>query len=231
MAYIIITNQPYQFAVSVGLSAVLEGFNIPELKLGAQFPDLRSALEVRARHADIHSVFESMQKHNDIPSTFDGEIPETHFQRPSERVAPLKIGSVYLVPNENGKEFPAELENAVVMEHEKKACGVCRRIDNSCRIIATFPLSDHELEAYRKYPDTFFGTVDRNAARKCENIFDWYDFFFESYGKTPKEKLIEFMRDAPDIGTLKGLSQEELAKTYCERLANGVERRSKGAGT
>jgi hypothetical protein len=39
---------------------------------------------------------------------------------------------------------------------------------------------------------------------------------------TPKEKLLEFMKEASDIGSLHALSQEELAKTYCERLAYGV---------
>lgn len=227
--YLIITNYPYQFATSGGISSVMEGFNIPEFKPGAQFPNLLAALDARARHADIHCVFESMQRHHDIPSTFGGEMPEIHFQRPNERVAPLRIGSGYLVPDGNGNEIRAELESAVVIGSERKAYGVCRRIDDSCRIIVTFPLSERELEAYRKYPDTFFGAIDMNAGRKCENIIDWYDFFFESYGNTPKEKLLEFMKDATDIEALKAMSQEGLAKTYCERLAYGVERRSRAS--
>lgn len=175
----------------------------------------------------IHRVFESMRKHHDIPSTFSGEMPETYFQRPTERLAPLKVGSCYLVPDEKGNEVLAELENATVIESESKAYGVCRRLDNNFRVIIIFPLSEQEVAAYRKYPETFFGTVDSNAGRKCENIFDWYDFFFESYGRTPKEKLLEFMKDARDIEALKTLSQEDLAVTYCERLAYGVEHRRK----
>jgi hypothetical protein len=57
-------------------------------------------------------------------------------------------------------------------------------------------LTDRELEAHRKYPTTFFGAVDENAKRKCETIFDWY-------GRTPKEKLLDFMKDANDITELK----------------------------
>jgi SEC-C motif len=221
-AYIVITNHPYQFESTGGISAVMEGFNIPEFKLGARFTDLHAAIEARDRHANIQHVFESMQKYFGIPSTFDGEMPETHFQRPAERAAPLKIGNRYLVPNENGFEVPAELENAVVIEQEKKAVGVCR-LDNGCRIVALFPLSDREVEAYQRHPDTFFGVVDQNA----RSIFDWYDFFFASYGRTPKEKLLEFMKDAADIEVLKTMPQQEIAKAYCERLALGVDRRSK----
>ena len=229
-AYIIITNQPYQFAIPGGLSAVIEGFNVPELKLGAQFPNLRAALDARERHADIHHVFESMQQHRDIPSTFNGEMPEVHFAPSEESVPPLKVGQIYLVPGPDGAEFPAELENTVVMEGEKKAYGVYRRVDTEIRLIANCPLTDRELEAYRKYPTTFFGEVDENAGRKCQNIFDWYDFAFESYGKTPKQKLLEYMKDSSDIESLKMLPQEELAKIYCERLAYSVDRKKAGPG-
>jgi hypothetical protein len=107
-----------------------------------------------------------------------------------------------------------------------EAAGVCR-LDDSRRIIASFPLSDRELEAYQRHPETFFGAIDQSAGRKCRDIFDWYDFFFESYGKTPKEKLIEFMKDAADIELLKTLPQQEIATIYCERLAYGVEQRGK----
>lgn len=221
-AYVILTNYPYQFDVPGGLQALMEGFNIPEFKLGAQFPSLRAALEARDRHADIAAVFQSMQKHHEIPSTFDGEMPEVKFssQTPASE---LKIGQRYLVPNETGAEQPGELENAVVMEPERKAYGVYRMDDNR-RVIVSTPLTDDEFAAYKKYPETFFGTVDKNAGRQCRDIIDWYDFFYESYQLTSKEKLLEFMKDAVDLDSLKNLSQEDLAKTYCERLAYGVDR-------
>jgi hypothetical protein len=224
-AYVIVTNHPYQFEIPGGLSAVMEGFNQPDFKLGAQFPNLRAALDARDRHSDIANVFKSMQKHYEIPATFDGEIPETHFDS-TGGVAALKVGGHYLVPDENGIERRAELENASVLVNEKKAYGVYR-LDDGHRIIVTCPMSDQELEAYRKYPETFFGTIDTNANRKCNDILDWYDFFFESYAKTSKEKLLEFMKDANDLETLKTMTQEALAKTYCERLAYNVELRGK----
>lgn len=51
---------------------------------------------------------------------------------------------------------------------------------------------------------------------------DWYDFFFESYSKTPKKRLLEFLRDAGDYSQLEPLTQKELARVYCERLAARV---------
>ena len=226
-AYVVITNHPYQFATSPGLSAVMEGFNISEFKLGAQFQNLRAALEARSRHADIHGVFEAMKNHHEIPSTFAGEMPETHFSR-TGGLPSLKVGGHYLVPDENEVEHRAELESACVLELEKMVYGIYR-LEDGRRIVATSPLTDAELEAYRKYPKTFFGTIDENAGRTCNDILDWYDFFFQSYQNTPREKLLDFMKDAIDIEQLKSISQEELAKIYCERLAYSIEHKGRNA--
>jgi hypothetical protein len=221
-AYVFVTNHPYQFAIPGGISAVLEGFNIPEFKLGAQFPDLRAALDARDRHNDIHRVFEAMKNHHTIPSTFEGEIPEVHFHE-SKNSPSLKIGNRYVIKDEDGSDIAGELESASVLENEKNAYGIYL-LDDGRRIVAVTPLSENELAAYREYPDTFFGIIDANAGRQCKDIIEWYDFFFETYENTPKEKLLEFMKTAGDFEALALLSQRKLAETYCERLASGVTR-------
>jgi hypothetical protein len=49
-----------------------------------------------------------------------------------------------------------------------------------------------------------------------------FDFFFGSYGKSPKETLLKLLGNRPDIEALKDLPQKELAEIYCERLVYGV---------
>jgi hypothetical protein len=49
-----------------------------------------------------------------------------------------------------------------------------------------------------------------------------YDFMLESYRKTPKDKLLEFLAGAPDIHALKQLDQAALASIYCERMASTI---------
>jgi hypothetical protein len=49
-----------------------------------------------------------------------------------------------------------------------------------------------------------------------------YDWFYRSYGETPRERLLELMKDAVSIQRLKQLSQPDLAKFYCEGLAYSV---------
>jgi len=197
----------------------MEGFNIPDWKPGTQFPTLRAALDAREFHADMHHLMESMRTHYDIPATFDGAIPELQFQS-DKSISPLKIGDRYLVPNAEGVEVPAQLVNATVMEAEKMVYGVYRSNEGKV-FIAKGPITEVELEAYKKYPDTFFGVV-KYVGKQCKDLIDWYDFFFETYKDTSKKKLLEFMKDADDIQSLEKLSQQDLAKTYCERLAYGI---------
>ncbi|UWU94398.1 hypothetical protein [Bradyrhizobium sp. CB1015] len=44
-------------------------------------------------------------------------------------------------------------------------------------------------------------------------------FYYETYKETPKEKLLEWMKDAIDLDYLHTLSQSDLAILFCERMA------------
>jgi hypothetical protein len=86
------------------------------------------------------------------------------------------------------------------------------------------PMSDSELQAYKQYPDRFFGVLT-SAPRVRRSPLELYDFLFAAYSQTSKERLLEFMADAPDLDHLKALSQKELANIYCERCVNAMLRR------
>ena len=46
-----------------------------------------------------------------------------------------------------------------------------------------------------------------------------YDWFYRSYGETPRERLLELMKNAVGIQRLNQLSQPYLAEFYCAGLA------------
>ena len=221
-AYVIVTNTPWHFNLSGEehrCSALVHGFHIPEVQTGHPFRSIREAVDARDAHIELHDLMMSIQEHSSIPSTFDGEIPEFAFE-PSD--ARLVVGQRYSMPDATGAEFVGVLESALVMEHTSSAFCVLK-LDDDQRITCTLPLSATEMQAWRRHPDTFFGVVDRNANRKvAKNPVDWYDFFYESYRHTSREKLLEFMADAPDHEHLLTLDQVELARIYCERLAAHV---------
>lgn len=219
-AYVFVTNHPHQYNLentNLKHAIFAEGFKIPDFKIDTKFSNIRDALKAREKHKDMYLLIESLKNHYDIPSTFDGEIPEFAYGEPIPR---LIIGHNYLIPNGDGKEIIGKLTQATILEKEKLAWGVYKTEDGR-NIIATCPITDDELSAYKKHPDTFFG-VYKKANRQVKDPLDLFDFFYNTYRNTPKEKLLEFLKDHPNFESIKNETQEELAIFYCEALVNSA---------
>ena len=100
-------------------------------------------------------------------------------------------------------------------------------MDDVRYIIATCPISDLELQAYQRYPETFFG-VYKETTQKQKDPVQLFHWLMDCYGKTDRAKLLEFMKDHPDYNQLIYKSQAELAFLYCERIAHsGISMSSK----
>jgi SEC-C motif len=217
-AYLVVTNTPWHHhleAEAFRRSAMAEGFQIPDFKADAMFPSLRAAIEARERHMEMHKLLHSMHDHTDIPSTFDGEIPEFAFGEGAPR---LLIGQRYLVKDGDGTEQPGLLTTATVVETERAAyCGLT--LDNGKSIICSWPLSDTEMAAWSRHPDTFFGELGQRTT-KADGPLELYDFFHNTYQQTPRERLLELMAEMPGITDLRQLDQPALASIYAERCVN-----------
>lgn len=219
-AYLVVTNSPWHHYLEEETGqgvALAEGFQIPDFKIDSVFTSLRDAIDSRDRHIEMHELLCSMKDHMDIPSTFDGEISEFAFGDDSQR---LLIGQRYLVKDNDGIERIGLLTSATVNETEKIVyCGLS--FDNGEASIYTYLLSDAEMEAWRRHPDTFFGKVGQRST-EAKNPLELYDFFCNGYRETPREKLLEFLAGAADIAELWKLSQPELVKIYAERCTNSA---------
>ena len=216
-AYVFFTNAPWEHHLDDyewRQFALADGFQIEEFKLDHQFPSLRAAINGRQAHIEMHDLLKSIRVHSTIPATFDGENPELAFVESKQNR--LTIGKKYIVRDAEGTQVEGVLASAIVIEKDKIAvCAV--NTEDGRGIISHVPLSDDELVAWGRHPDTFFGEISRN--RTCKTVLDLYDFFMETYKNTPKAKLLEFLADALDIDELNALDQIELASVYCERLA------------
>ena len=213
-AYVILTNYPYEYNLEKVCSdwmVLAEGFKIPDFKWEGLSDNLRSALEWRKRHKEILCLLESIKKHQEIPSTFDGEIPEFAYGEIGQDR--LYIGKRYLVPNQ-GNEVVGVLEHATVDEKDKKAMCVFRLQDGR-QIICSILLSDMELAAYKRHPETFFG-VRLKQVKKARDPLDLFDFFYENYKNCPRERLLGFLKNRPDFEKLKDLDNHELLIKCCE---------------
>lgn len=219
-AYLFITNTPWHHHLELEnfrCSSVADGFQIPDFKQDFTFPSLREAIVARERHIEMHELLRSIHDHADIPSTFGGEIPEFAF---GEGLPRLLIGQRYLIKGNDGSERPGLLTTATVAEPECIAyCGLS--FDDGTAGIYTWPLSDVEMAAWRKHPDTFFGEVGQRTTT-ANTPLELYDFFLNSYRQTPRERLLELMAEAPDIGEISKLDQPTLASIFAERCVNGA---------
>lgn len=220
-AYVFVTNYPCHLhldSTDFRLQAIVEGFKIPTLGYGTEMT-LREALRAREEHADIFALMDSIKMHGcNIPSTFDGEYPE--FAYTEETIQRLSIGLSYIVHAGDGHEAIGELTDAIVVEREKAVYGVYKLPDGRS-IIVTSPLTGSELSAYRRHPDTFFG-VNKPQAKTLQDPIDYFDFVYKTYRHTPKEKILEFMKDSEDIKLLRNESQNELAIIYSERIMHSM---------
>jgi hypothetical protein len=79
------------------------------------------------------------------------------------------------------------------------------------------PMSDEALSDYKAHPEAFFGVV-QHIGKNIQDHYELFLFFYNSHQNVSKEKLLEFMRGAPDIAALQEMGQEDLALEYAERM-------------
>jgi hypothetical protein len=148
-----------------------------------------------------------------IPSS-----PSTH-----KRHACWLVGNEYLVPGLNNEEVMATLQNATVSTETKTMHGVFQA--NDVNFVVQASMTDAELAAYLRSPETFFGIV-QHVGRHANNAFELAEFFYENYKNTSKERLLEFLKDHPTIEGLRHLSQQDLAVFVSEQWALSAEERA-----
>ena len=189
---------------------------MPDFGWRAKFKTLKEALTARERHQEIFALRQSWEEHHEIPTTFDGEIPEFTLSDGPPR---LVIGRDYNIPDNAGRNLVATLLQGVVLP-EKKECFGFYRTKEGENIMASCPLTDSEVAAYMRYPDTFFG-VPQNPQKTVHGPLELYDFFYEGHKSASRETLLKLLEGASDIEALKNSSREELLQIYCERITAG----------
>jgi SEC-C motif len=215
-AYVFVTNTPHDLYLDSPdprCAVLAEGFQIPTFKGGGS-ASLRDVIEARLAHVEMHDLKKSLEDHSEIPSTFDGQMPEYAFNSDLRRIL---IGQHYMVPGLDGLERPAVVTAATVSETQQVALCMVTFEDGQSGIIPC-PLSDEELAAWRRHPNTFFGVVGQRKA-SANSLLEIYDFFHESFKQETKERLLEVMKTAPDLERLAKLDQPALASIHAERMA------------
>ncbi|WP_164987737.1 YecA family protein [Bradyrhizobium betae] len=222
-AYVLVTNHSFHNnldAIGSSTQVIAAGCRIPDFGPDVGFNRLKEVLESHDRHKEMLALLDSMREHYEIPSTFDGENPDFAFA-PKDSPPRLRFGEIYSVPDARGKEIPARLYEAIVLEREKAIMGCYQSLDGGENIMVRTPMTDLEIAAWKRHPDTFFGEL-RQIPKRATNWIELAMSFYDTYKSTPREKLLEWMAMADDIEYLKTLSQADLAILYCERLGWGA---------
>lgn len=216
-AYVFVTNRSFVHdldAVARVEQFVASGFKVNDFPAGRNASSLFEMYKARERHIEVHWLFKAIEAHRQIPESFDERLPEEALGTlPDGR---LRIGETYLVPVADGSQVPGILMDAEVMPPDRIAFGTFR-LENGKHILCSMPLSDEELALYNRSPGTFFGVLKQETGG-ISHPLDAFDFIYESYSKTSREKLLEFMASWPDIDRLRNLSQKELAEHYAATL-------------
>lgn len=218
-ALIMVTNFPEQYHLDTNVpdaGGAIEGFKREDYRLGVPMT-LSEAINKREKNMEVESFLQSMMEHQDLPSTFDGSIPGL-----DGNVDRLVIGRSY----ELDEAVSGVLVDACVVEDQKKAMAVFRRSDGT-QAITFVPMSDSEIQAWKRYPETFFGVM-RDPQKGISNALELYDFFLRSYRESSKETLLEQISQGHDVSAIKDLTQEEIAKFWAERTTEAAAHHAGG---
>lgn len=104
------------------------------------------------------------------------------------------------------------------------------QVNDGRRVRAVSPISEKELEVYRRHPTTFFGALKQGKI-EAKDTLDLFNALFETYQHTEKAKLLESLGQSVDITPYADLSQREIAEMYCEVIAASAFSRQSGAGS
>jgi hypothetical protein len=218
-AIVVVTNYPdhhHLDSLVPDAGAAIEGFKMNDYRTGVAM-SLHEAIEQRNRQPEMEALSKSMAEHADIPSTFDGEIPELIGIE-----SRLLIGRKYEIsPGNDGI-----LMDACLMEAERKAAAFVQ-LDDGSQVIWQVPLSDDEISAWRRYPETFLGEL-RPPHGSVSNLLELYDFFLSSLNNTSKQSILAQLPMQGEEASPADLTREELAKRLAERLATNSARLSNG---
>ena len=219
-AYVIFTNYPSTQQLDgagIGCSAVSAGFKINDFGYGKIYHRLRDRYDAKIRHLDIELLLDSLEAHQEPPSTFEPILPSLAFSE--TKAAQIKIGQNYVVPDKDGNEVIGTLTDAIVFEARKEVVGTFKLNKSNKAIIGSIPISDDELADYKKHPEVFFGVYKNVSREPLRDVYEVFEWLLSIYSESSKEKLLEIMKNAPDIEALKFKDKKELALIYCEHMA------------
>lgn len=213
-AYVILTNRPDHHAAqgtAFRFFALGVGFKIADFgrRLEGTLIDLYRA---KQRHLEGHDMVAALAGHS-IPATFDGELPSITF---AEAERPVQIGEVCRFQNDDGTVIEGTAVSVAALEDQAKYAVA---LDTGS--IVLMPMSDALIHDFRQFGDLVFG-AEIHHKRHATQPLELFEFILDAYRATPKARLLELMKNHPDIGDLSEQDQPKLALLFAERTVLAI---------
>jgi hypothetical protein len=225
-AYVIITNMPFHRRLND--SPVMVGF-----PLGLGMPEfnrpetmrLSEAYRRKQKHIDIYNICDSFEKYLDFPPTFDGSLPSE--QSGHRRV---QIGQTYLFEGMDSAEGTVGTVTAATVDEKKKLAHIAITRVQGGSVILAQKMTDEAVADYKLHGDAYFGDPNHPKKRDISSTYELFEWLMECYAKTPRTRLLELAKGAPNLDELQKMSDDDLRANYCEMMAGALEQKTKKEG-
>ena len=196
------------------------GFKIPTSGTSSLFRGFIPTFKAKKKYEDLLTLIQIIMTHR-IPITFDREVLEICLRLC--RVPAENRRGLLLLSNFPGtpKRAMGALTTAIVLEGAKTVALSFHFETENQNVIFQEPMTDAEFAAYRSHPETYFG-VHREVGNGLKTPLEMFEWLHKNYSQTPRARLLEFLKSAPDFETLSKLPDDELLLLYCERMTGGV---------
>jgi hypothetical protein len=219
-AYVFVTSHAYLADEPKDDSNVvmLDGFHIRIPQKGDRI-EVEQALSERDRDRDITWVFDCLQSVQRVPQNFDG-VPNALMEAGVPAKPRLQVGERLEVTFQHQPNVRGVVTHVVsagpiahVMLFSEEAGG---------EVMVQVPLSEQEQRAAAEYGDIVFGNPSDGKPLPDHDPLAIYDFFLEAYAKTPRELLLEQIKDHPRFSEFSALSDDDLRTRLCREWAKSV---------
>jgi len=225
-AYVIVTNLPFHrmlnddpVIIAFPLGLGMPEFNRPGLMR------LSEAYTRKQKHIDIYNICESLEKYLLFPSTFDGSLPSDNSGDPSKRRA--IIGETYLFENVGGPEGTVGTVTSATVNEQEKAAYIAITRAQGGSVILKQEMTDDQIADCKAHGDAYFGDPGRPKKRNISNTYELFEWLMECYAKTPRARLLELAKGAPNFDELQKMSDDDLRANYCEMMAGALDQTKK----
>ena len=228
-AYVIVTNLPFHRMLNEypRMVAFPLGLGMPEFNRPGEIR-LSEAYRRKQKHIDIYNIGDSLQKYLVFPTTFDGSLPSELSGDPSNQR--VQIGETYMFAGVDGAEGTIGTVTSATVDEKEKLAYIALTRPQGDSVILTQKMTDEAFADYKLHGDAYFGDPKRSKKREISSTYELFEWLMECYAKTPRTRLLELAKGAPNFDELQKMSDDDLCANYCEMMAGAMAQKGKKDG-